>query len=404
MTSTFIHTDLRARLKSFRAGSFDELERFLRLQPDAPRDGRFVALKRAVDAFQGFARESAPGFDFYTDLLPQLREWALDSGTHRPLPLLRSGEPGRVELSERQVRHILACAFFLGTISAPSAGTLSLLGVYLAPWQEAVERVLCLLAYFHRSHDAREVPSVVFSRYRQSPSSRPSWAELDLPVRADSARLHTQDMESSPAPVFVDFANRDLHIHRIIPSLTQEEVLFSCCPELFPGILFCERLLDDEVIVVEGARRFTTYRGYLSTFRFTGLHPARPAQEVLVVDAVMSGQFAPSRVLRDLNKFHLGLASCRGRQVSTGHWGCGAFGGDKTLKFLQQVCAATAAGGLLDYSTFRDEDTCARLGALLSQAEARGHTVASLVRLACAYEGLRDRPPFARYVTEGLGG
>ena len=42
-------------------------------------------------------------------------------------------------------------------------------------------------------------------------------------------------LEELGSEAFVDFANQDLHIHCVIPSATQEEVLFSCCPEAFVG-------------------------------------------------------------------------------------------------------------------------------------------------------------------------
>lgn len=38
----------------------------------------------------------------------------------------------------------------------------------------------------------------------------------------------------------------------------------------------------------------------------------------------------------------------------SGNWGCGAFGGNKTQKFLQQILAASESGRQLDYHTFDD--------------------------------------------------
>lgn len=58
----------------------------------------------------------------------------------------------------------------------------------------------------------------------------------DLIVRADHIKLHDDVMEEHAGEAggaFTDFANKRLQIHRIIPSCTQEEVLFSCCSELF---------------------------------------------------------------------------------------------------------------------------------------------------------------------------
>lgn len=129
-------------------------------------------------------------------------------------------------------------------------------------------------------------------------------------------------MEESPATYFVDFANQDLHIGRyfiplwfwaikliitlfwcsIIPSCTQEEILFSCCPEAFPGILFCPRMKRDEIIVINNLRRFSDYSGYLHNFQFVGNYPTLKLTHALALDACMSSHFRESNVLRDLNK------------------------------------------------------------------------------------------------------
>lgn len=66
--------------------------------------------------------------------------------------------------------------------------------------------------------------------------------------------------------------------------------------------------------------------------------------------------FSHQQMVRDLNKAWLGFSKCVTLPVSTGHWGCGAFGGNKTLKFLQQLCASSLAGTPLEYSTYRDTE------------------------------------------------
>lgn len=78
------------------------------------------------------------------------------------------------------------------------------------------------------------------------------------------------------------------------------------------------------------------------------------------------------------------------------------FGGDITLSFLQQVCAATVSGVQLDYSTFRDDDTARELTRLLALAEGAGATVGTLTRTLLSHrEGARS---FFEHVSRTLDG
>jgi poly(ADP-ribose) glycohydrolase len=391
---SFVDPDLASRLGDAPIADAAALDRAL--------DRSWTAgLHAAIACWTELARANDPAYDFYRDTLPKVRAWALDRHPQAPLRLLRRGEPGSLSISPRHARHLLACAFFLGTLEANSAGSLSLTSLYVSQQPAAIERIVCLLAYFHVADDAPEAPAITYARHRLDRATAPRWAALELPLGAARVSLHTGRMEDVPAEVFFDFANRDLHIHAVIPSLTQEEVLFSMCPELFPAILVCERMDDDEVIVMDGARRVAEYSGYLRSFRFEGLRAERRAQEVLAADAVFRDHFSPEAVLRDLDKAWLGFTSCRGRSVSTGHWGCGAFGGNRAQKFLQQSCAAAAAGVSLAYSTYGDDDAAAALGALLASLTARGATVGAVARALCSYGGGDDDEAVARHVLAG---
>lgn len=90
---------------------------------------------------------------------------------------------------------------------------------------------------------------------------------------------------------------------------------------------------------------------------------------VVAVDAVVNYgnvERQPKALLRDVNKLLAGLINATAetssaadtaapRQIfSTGHWGCGAFGGDKHLKAIQQLVAASVAGVDLHYYAFGD--------------------------------------------------
>ncbi len=119
-------------------------------------------LHAAIERWSAFARVGAPAYDFYRDTLPKVRAWALEQHPQPPLTLLRRGEPWSLALSPRHARHLLACAFFLGTLDTNTAGGLSLAGLYELEESSAVERIVCLLAYLHTADAADDVPSRSF--------------------------------------------------------------------------------------------------------------------------------------------------------------------------------------------------------------------------------------------------
>lgn len=51
--------------------------------------------------------------------------------------------------------------------------------------------------------------------------------------------------------------------------------MFACCPELFPSMLFCEKMLVNEAITIKGAKKYSSYTGYGGSLQFTPLveHP-----------------------------------------------------------------------------------------------------------------------------------
>lgn len=102
---------------------------------------------------------------------------------------------------------------------------------------------MCLLAYFAEADDCSDTQYVTFSRV--SAKSLPDWSKCEKPVARERTIVHDGLMEavmlSSDRPAFVDFANKNLHIHQVIPSCTQEEILFSCAPSCFVSMLITGR-------------------------------------------------------------------------------------------------------------------------------------------------------------------
>jgi hypothetical protein len=185
--------------------------------------------------------------------------------------------------------------------------------------------------------------------------------------------VEAQFLEDFPeATTHVDFANKSLMIHRIIPSATQEEIMFSVRPECFIALPLFNTLREHEAVIIRNARIYETYRGYADSFTFSNFEPSLlldhaspsstieaarktsggkiPCPEVIAIDAHvnLSGnprrQFTNEFSIRDLDKTWIGFQgvaeSQQERVIGTGPFGCGAFNGNVFLKFLQQLMAA----------------------------------------------------------------
>ena len=119
----------------------------------------------------------------------------------------------------------------------------------------------------------------------------------------------------------------------------QEEILFAFRPEMFVGMAICPRMEDYESIIVRGAERYSTMKGYGRTLAYEGNYVDDTERdedgalktEIACFDATIGNNFTIYSAKRDLFKAYVAfvnddqsLDGC----VATGNWGCGAFGGE----------------------------------------------------------------------------
>ena len=320
-------------------------------------------------------------------------------------------------------------------------GQASFARMYRLDDEVAIQRVLCLLAYFYcewkeqcaenSSQDSSR--DIVFERIHRTESellSLSEWSSSVAPlVPSRHISVHKGLMEEgsialqrAPAPPssfsstselraanFVDFANQRVHIHQVIASATQEEILFkyvvslscvsvipmtylatsidcsneySCCPELFIALLLYGILTDQESAVVRNVRRYTHYEGYLDSFRFTGIYGMeednahavplshskddlkmnRPSLSivhpcVLVMDACYSDHFSTAHLQRDLNKGMLPFSAVLGleeadrrRGIATGMYLEGRYSIVNIIAEAYQLAHATFSATQLNVS------------------------------------------------------
>ena len=89
---------------------------------------------------------------------------------------------------------------------------------------------------------------------------------------------------------------------------------------------------------------------------------------IIAIDAIpASFHFSNDNLMNDINrdifKAYVGFSFANdekgiSKTIATGNWGCGVFGGNHELKFIQQWIAASLAKlERLDYYTFGDKNT-----------------------------------------------
>jgi hypothetical protein len=210
--------------------------------------------------------------------------------------------------------------------------------------------------------------SVTFYRAALTPTRpEPDLAALrDVPIVHPEAQhvFDTRYIEQHPdADAHFDFANRQIMIGQIIPSCTQEEVMFSIRPELFLALPLYSTLLARETAGVAGT---SAYTGYQKTFQFAGdvalngshplsQRPSNPARAsprlpfIVIADAHVNDgrEFGSPMNTRDMLKAYVSFdlaAEVSGAHVlATGPWGCGVFRGNVYLKLLQQLMAVACS-------------------------------------------------------------
>lgn len=347
---------------------------------------RCVAMWEKVEGSGHFLQTLLP---YITSLLSRSLEWRIGN--------IGDDELRELRLTRGQLLWLSANAFFLNIKKhREAAGHFDWAQVYQERWGDSVAdaRLMCWLSFFEAVRNAEEwwlqrPPLVAVRVGSVGADTADDWFRGDEVLRANEiVRFHDGKMEEVDG-AFVDFANAQMHIGRIIASATQEEVLFSACPELFALLPFVDRLQDGEAVVVRGATRVCDYTGYADTFRFAKRFSAPFREdEVVVIDAVQNRHFPRSR--RDIHKAFVAFAACEKEAMSTGAWGCGVFGGNLAHKLLQQAMAAQLAGKRIFFSCYHRHEERVRLQALLDECDRAKPTFAWLLTNMEQNQAVRD--------------
>mmetsp|Transcript_24235 Transcript_24235/g.33983 ORF Transcript_24235/g.33983 Transcript_24235/m.33983 type:complete len:479 (+) Transcript_24235:60-1496(+) len=358
---------------------------------------------------------------FFSTLLPFIQQLARDLPTTVPkLPILVPNKEGSIHLHQRQIACILANAFFCTFDTVDPARftgfkfpTLSFRSLYAGMYHSSAME--CILNYFYQIQKSMPQGTVEFYRKALTPERTPNWAASTkkmAPVKVLPKGL----IELSKARYHADFANEFLGGGVLHGGNVQEEILFLIKPECLAGLLFCAKMKNNEAIGIRGAQRYSSYSGYGFHFEFADAYDDKSIRDaqgnirtiILAFDAIVSFdrdmQFKQMPFDRDLNKAYIAFSktpheehianNCNSNApepnldntIATGNWGCGAFGGDKHLKFIQQLMAASEAERELEYYTFNDEKLSESLTEIYDFLVANQVTVGQLYQACLAYD------------------
>ena len=351
-------------LRASLARPLHSLEDLAQLRRALGRGGSGAALARLAAEEPSFAAA------FREQIGPALRASALRLLDETPsLALHQAGAASSTAIARAEVPGWLA-HLLLGSLAAAPGRHPFLDGSVLLDRTDraSAAKLRCMLACFERISTEPLRGELHIERVVAAPRSAAQWASDTSPlvplVPDDLGRIESLDLHRQ-----ADFANAFLGGGVFSGGAVQEEIRFSVSPELLFGLVLSPRLRDDEVILLRGAERFSTTRGYARSLEFAGAlrdpSPRRPDgaadTEVVAMDALHFGkagapdQYALPALLREVNKARAAfLRDERNLPVATGNWGCGAFEGDPELKLVLQWIAASAEGRALRYCTFAD--------------------------------------------------
>ena len=178
---------------------------------------------------------------------------------------------------------------------------------------------------------------------------------------------------------FIDFANKYIGGGTLTGGCVQEEILFAVQPEAIVSMFFMEVMDKDDAIGIYNTIKYSNYTGYGNKFRFENSSITNDLTQIkkykiIAIDAVDNRHFYNNYyyfsnnnqkdIIRDIHKAYVGFNLINSeteknieKTIATGNWGCGAFGGNHELKFIQQWIAASFAGvKKLDYFTFNRKE------------------------------------------------
>ncbi|XP_053213629.1 poly(ADP-ribose) glycohydrolase-like [Panonychus citri] len=343
----------------------------------------------------------------------------------KPIPLLKQKVNHSLFFNQQQLVSILANCF-LGTFTKPTNSklnhfTFQELFSGSSSVKRKAEKLKCILNYFHRVAINPPRGTVTFRRQYLAPERTPNWSRSAKCLKKLVVSPNGTIEHDGRGMLQVDFAHKLIGGKTLTYGMVQEEVRFVINPELIVSMLFTEKMLDNEAVVIIGTEQFNNYSGYSDTFKFAGdFNDSTPVDSwgrrytrIMAMDALyfavdkVQTQYSKKFIDRELVKSFTGFMETEEIQesnrcaVATGNWGCGVYRGDPQVKCLIQWIAASMALRDVVYFTFGDR-RLANMKDTISQLEAKKLTTGQLYNYLIEYgQYIESLPPFNKQTRTG---
>ena len=301
------------------------------------------------------------------------------------LQTVQQQEDTSVSLSREQIASLLVHMFLCSLRPPKWSDFWANFGIWYNSDSPPVRAYLqCLFDYFSRLDQSGKPPNPLetVEFHRRILKEPPSWSTSAAQFY-DGILVTSISLEPEPnCHIEVSFANKDIGYG---VSGTQEEVKMAMSPEACVVMLITPTLLENETLLIRGARQIGSCQGIGRNVTYCGpLETARDrdwnkrwiiAMDAMELDTVeenhdtQPGLGAANTVIheltrsvleRELNKAYSGFSGIEPQKcsdddksgtvfIASGHWGCGSFGGHKHAKALIQLMAAAEAGKALVY-------------------------------------------------------
>ncbi|KAJ7198023.1 hypothetical protein GGX14DRAFT_185272 [Mycena pura] len=339
-----------------------------------------VSLRGQTDSDMGFLRrfidEKWDADSFFQRTWPLCVEIALEMSALFPngqLEPLSSNNP-TIECTSRQIACLVIHQFLctlpkLPWTTAGEEDNSANLWIWYGseqPHPNAVNAYLTALFVFFERIDYGSVASHSISLalhtapHAQQPATDTWFTRIH--ITALDTPVVTAEFLGMPSGACVVSANKDIGFGRT----ASQEMHVGCTPQALPAKLVTQSLAEGEVMVLRGCAATIELSGYGRGATLGEIIPAGAhdwaTRTMLFMDAlpldgyhmaVVTPDLLPGHLERELTKAFTAFASydnqARYATVVTGHWGCGAFGGNREIKSLIQWCAASMAGVQLNF-------------------------------------------------------
>jgi len=342
------------------------------------------------------------------NIIPIIASNALKIEHHYPsgkLPCLVQSKQNIVKFTSDQILSLISLCFFCA-LPSQQVDTLdtNFSMLYCSsslPNLEVIKQKLYFFfAYFENSINMDKNSIITLTRMVLNSSDYTKlntnyWMKCQTLLK--NVQIFEGKIEDHPEASLVDFADSYIgggndHI------ADEEQILFLQFPQLFVSSMICEKMRDNEAIIIDGIEHISKSVGYGISLKFGGKIQdplknsrdkfGRIPRQIIAIDAVMCMQMIESHIKRDIAKAYLGFQGGRylepkeSKPISTGRWGSGYFKGSSPIKFIIQWIAASEVGKELFFHPFGDP-MLINLKALLEAYKSQ--TIGKLYRAVMKY-------------------